>query len=89
MPPPKVASVLVAFTRRERPPVDVTDERAFFGFVQDAFAHRRKMLGNSLAAEGYDKAAVAGALDQLGLGDRVRPEDLSLESYAALYGALS
>jgi 16S rRNA (adenine1518-N6/adenine1519-N6)-dimethyltransferase len=34
MPPPKVASVLVAFERRDAPPVDVANEAAFFGFVR-------------------------------------------------------
>ncbi|MCA1830428.1 MAG: 16S rRNA (adenine(1518)-N(6)/adenine(1519)-N(6))-dimethyltransferase RsmA, partial [Actinobacteria bacterium] len=42
MPQPKVSSVLVAFERRELPPVDVADERAFLAFVRRAFTHRRK-----------------------------------------------
>lgn len=84
MPPPKVASVLVEFTRRDEPPVDVGDPAPFFSFVQQAFAHRRKTLRNSLFD--YD---VVGALQQLSLDDRSRPEELDLTTFAALYKAVS
>lgn len=88
MPPPKVASVLVGFTRRDSPPVDVGDERAFFAFVQLAFAHRRKTLRNSLIAGTFEKDAVEAALLACDVADRARPEDLSLEEYAALHATL-
>ncbi len=89
MPPPKVESVLVSFVRRDRPRVDVGDERAFFGFVQAAFAHRRKTLRNSLMAGGYAKDVVAAALEGCAIAERARPEDLSLEQLACLYHASS
>jgi 16S rRNA (adenine1518-N6/adenine1519-N6)-dimethyltransferase len=89
MPPPKVESVLVAFTRREAPPVDVGDESSFFRFVQDAFAHRRKTLRNSLLASGRAKEPVEHALLACDIPDRARPEDLALEQYARLHHALS
>jgi 16S rRNA (adenine1518-N6/adenine1519-N6)-dimethyltransferase len=88
MPPPKVESVLVAFTRRTGPPVDVTDERAFLAFVVSAFAHRRKTLRNSLTAGGFARDGIARAMRDLGLAERSRPEDLSLEDYAELHTAL-
>ncbi len=88
MPPPKVSSVLVAFARREAPPVDV-DERTFFRFVQDAFAHRRKTLRNSLVASGLDLAAVERALDRCAVADLARPQDLSLEDYARLHAEVA
>jgi 16S rRNA (adenine1518-N6/adenine1519-N6)-dimethyltransferase len=88
MPPPKVESVLVAFARRDSPPVDVGDERAFFRFVQDAFAHRRKTLRNSLMASGRDKQRVEDALDECAVPERSRPEDLSLEQFAHLHRVL-
>ena len=89
MPPPKVASVLVGFTRRAAPPVRVGDEAAFFSFVQSAFAHRRKTLRNSLVAAGREKDAVSAALDKSGIPERARPEDLSLEDFARLAAALA
>ena len=85
MPPPKVASVLVAFDRLERPPVDVDDERAFFTFIQNAFAHRRKTLRNSLEASGYARDDAERALRAAGVDERARPQDISLDTYARLY----
>lgn len=62
MPPPDVASVLVRFTRRRVPIVEVADPEALFGFVRSAFGHRRKTLRNSLVAGGYGRAEVESAL---------------------------
>ena len=89
MPPPKVESVLVAFTRREIAPVDVSNEPKFFAFVRGAFGHRRKTLRNSLLAMGREKDRVEAALSSVGVEERARPEDVSLETYASLFGALS
>jgi 16S rRNA (adenine1518-N6/adenine1519-N6)-dimethyltransferase len=89
MPPPKVASVLVGFTRRTAPPVDVGDEAAFFAFVQSAFAHRRKTLRNSLVAAGRDRDSIARALEEHGIPERARPEDLSLQDFARLAADLA
>jgi len=77
MPPPKVASVLVAFERRE-PPVDVSDEAAFFAFVRRAFGHRRKTLRNSLGVKELPCS----------IDPQARPEDVSLEAYACLFAEL-
>ena len=85
MPQPKVSSVLVAFERRDAPPVDVRDESAFFRFVQSAFAHRRKTLRNSLMASGLDRVAVEEAMAACGLDALVRPEELSIDDYARLF----
>ena len=84
MPPPKVASVLVSFARRPSPAVDVRDEAAFFAFVQSAFAHRRKTLRNSLVAAGKERNIVMHALEEAGIAERARPEDVPLEGYAVL-----
>ncbi len=89
MPPPKVESVLVEFTRRAEPPVEVASEDGFFTFVRAAFAHRRKTLRNSLAASSYTTDAIEHALVASSIPQRARPEDLSLEDFAALHAALS
>lgn len=88
MPPPDVASVLVAFRRRGSPPVDVDDPARFFRFVRSAFGHRRKTLRNSLAAAGLAREAVVDALSAAGLGDKTRPEEITLEVFAELYSDL-
>jgi 16S rRNA (adenine1518-N6/adenine1519-N6)-dimethyltransferase len=84
MPPPKVASVLVGFERWDEPPVDVLDEDGFFAFVQSAFAHRRKTLRNSLVAAGVDRDAIEQAMHASDIDARARPEDVSIEAFAAL-----
>lgn len=88
MPPPDVASVLVHFTRRDRPPVDVGDPKAFFVFVRSAFGHRRKTLRNSLVAGGFAREEVEDALAACHLDGRARPEMLTLQDFAQLHAAL-
>jgi 16S rRNA (adenine1518-N6/adenine1519-N6)-dimethyltransferase len=88
LPPPKVASVLVEFTRRPAAGVDVADRDALFGFVQRAFGHRRKTLRNSLVAAGFDRSRVEAALDACAIAPRSRPEDLALADFARLQAAL-
>jgi 16S rRNA (adenine1518-N6/adenine1519-N6)-dimethyltransferase len=73
-PRPRVDSMLVAFTRAERP--------AQYGRVKDlvqaAFAHRRKTLPNSLALAGIaDRERAAAALASLGHDAATRAEALS------------
>jgi 16S rRNA (adenine1518-N6/adenine1519-N6)-dimethyltransferase len=85
-PPPNVDSALVAFRRR----VD-WDER--FGplkrLVQDAFAHRRKTLANSLALHGLERARVARALEALGFEPDARAEALAPQDFVRLAGELA
>jgi 16S rRNA (adenine1518-N6/adenine1519-N6)-dimethyltransferase len=88
MPPPEVSSVLVEFTRRGEPAVEVDDRDDFFRFVRSAFGHRRKTLRNSLAAGGFRTAEVEEALSACGLEVRTRPEALSIGDFASLHGAL-
>jgi 16S rRNA (adenine1518-N6/adenine1519-N6)-dimethyltransferase len=88
MPPPKVSSVLVSFTRHE-PPVEVDDPKAFLRFVDAAFGHRRKNLRNSLTAAGHDSARAESALSAAGIDPATRPERLSIEAFASLYRELS
>lgn len=89
MPPPKVSSVLVAFRRRAQPKVEVSDRARFFAFLQDAFAHRRKTLSNSLSSSGYDRSQVVDALASRGIDPRARPEDVDIDSYAHLFGTVA
>lgn len=89
MPPPDVASVLVAFKRRDVPPVEVADPEALFGFVRSAFGHRRKTLRNSLVTGGFARDVVEEALVACDLDGRARPEVLALEDFVRLHDALA
>lgn len=89
LPRPEVDSVLVAFERRERPPVEVDDPARLLCLVEAAFAHRRKTLRNALAGAGYAKESVDVASVRAGVDPGERAEQLSLEDFARLHSALA
>lgn len=85
LPPPKVNSEVIRLTVREKPPVEVEDEQAFFKVVKAAFSQRRKTAENSISSGlRLDKAIVADALSQAGLEKTVRAEKLTMEDFAEL-----
>lgn len=88
-PSPNVDSAVIALTRRQQPPVQVTDEGYFFRVVKGAFLQRRKTLANSLnAALGVPKAELTALFQSLGLSATVRAEQLTMSQMAALANAL-
>jgi len=84
IPAPAVESAVIRCTVRERPPVEVADEAAFFRVVKAAFAQRRKTLANALKAAGIDAAAVLAAA---GVDGGRRGETLALAEFAAVTNA--
>lgn len=85
LPAPKVDSSVIRLDKRKDPPVQVSDEKAFFRLVRAAFAQRRKTLLNSVSsAAGISKAQLLEALEKAGLDHNVRAEQLSLEQFALL-----
>ena len=88
-PSPNVDSAVIALTRRQQPPVQVTDEDYFFRVVKGAFLQRRKTLANSLnAALGVPKAELTALFQSLGLSATARAEQLTMSQMAALANAL-
>lgn len=86
-PVPAVDSSVLVF-RPRRLFSDAAREGAFRSLVRKAFSHRRKTLVNSLALCGVDKAAAAAAVERCGLKPTARPQELTLERYAALAAEL-
>ena len=83
-PRPNVESALVAF-RRTAPGIPPQTKR----LVEGAFAHRRKMLANSLALAGFaTRERAAAALQAIGLEPSVRAEELTPPEFVALAEAL-
>jgi 16S rRNA (adenine1518-N6/adenine1519-N6)-dimethyltransferase len=79
-PRPRVDSALVAFTRTAGP--RLTDVRSI---VEAAFAHRRKMLANSVALTGLaPRARVEEALAAIGRTAQSRAEELAPSEFVAL-----
>lgn len=88
-PSPNVDSAVIALTRRQQPPVQVTDDGYFFRVVKGAFLQRRKTLANSLnAALGVPKAELTALFQSLGLSATARAEQLTMSQMAALANAL-
>ena len=88
-PSPNVDSAVIALTRRQQPPVQVTDEDYFFRVVKGAFLQRRKTLANNLnAALGVPKAELTALFQSLGLSATARAEQLTMSQMAALANAL-
>ena len=78
LPPPNVASELVAIERRPEPAVDVAPDE-LFPLVRAGFAGRRKMLRRALAGRvGADAFACAGVRPE------ARAEDLDVAAWGRL-----
>lgn len=84
-PRPKIDSTVVRLRRRDVPAAQPADEHWFLQVVRAAFAYRRKTLANSLSlALGVQRAAVAQALNDIGLDMEIRGEQLSIADFARL-----
>ena len=90
LPKPFVDSSVVEVTRKKIP-AQLGGEggiEGFFNFVNASFAHRRKMLLNSLSrSKDYSSKLdrTAEFLQQIGKNKAVRAEELSLKDYIFLY----
>jgi 16S rRNA (adenine1518-N6/adenine1519-N6)-dimethyltransferase len=84
-PRPNVESALVAF-RRTAPGIPPQTKR----LIEGAFAHRRKMLANSLGLAGVaTRERAAAALESIGLAATARAEELTPPQFVALAEALA
>ena len=87
-PRPEVASAVVLLRTKERTKLSRQEEVEFRALVKAAFAHRRKMLVNSLRDEGYELHSVAETLQRLNIAPTRRAETLSVEDFLLLARAL-
>lgn len=87
MPRPNVGSAVIRLTLHKQPPVTVKDEGLMFDLIRASFNQRRKTLVNGLfnaGGFGLDKEVLAGLLTNMGLGENIRGETLTLEQFARL-----
>lgn len=90
MPVPKVDSSVIRLDIREKPGIEVSDEKLFFSMVHAAFSQRRKTASNSISSgTGIPKAVVAEAIERCGFPPSVRAERMTAEQLAALCEALN
>ena len=89
-PKPKVGSQALVVSFLKRPRIALHDEAAFETMVRGLFSERRKTILNRLSkVTGVSKDAVEGILNRCGIPFETRPEQLSLESFAELYGHIA
>jgi 16S rRNA (adenine1518-N6/adenine1519-N6)-dimethyltransferase len=84
-PPPKVDSAFVGFTLHP-PPLPPADMPGLLTAIRLAFAKRRKTLRNSLAS-GWGREKTEAVLAAVGLPDKVRAEELGLETFLEIWRA--
>lgn len=91
-PVPKVQSALVELRPRTNPQVEIEDRDLFAGLLRWCFQHRRKqvhaLLRKAPATFGVDADRRVQLARQLGLDDRLRPENLSVKDWGRLANAL-
>lgn len=86
-PPPKVESAVVRLTPRPTPLVDLESLPAFRAFVQAAFGLRRKQMVRVLrTVKGISAEKAGELLEQAGIDPAARPEVLSPDDFARLFG---
>jgi 16S rRNA (adenine1518-N6/adenine1519-N6)-dimethyltransferase len=85
-PPPAVESAVVRLVPRPAPLLPPDQERVFEQLLRAGFAHRRKTFlnSNAAAARPVPKAALAAALETLGLTEKARAEEIPLEGFLRL-----
>jgi 16S rRNA (adenine1518-N6/adenine1519-N6)-dimethyltransferase len=88
-PPPKVHSTVFRLTMRPRFEELGVDAAGFLHFLRQAFALKRKTLGNNLRASGYGPAAVNEAFTQCAVDTQIRAEAVPLEEMACLFRAIT
>ena len=89
VPPPKVDSAVVKMAFRDKPAVEVKDEKMFFRIVKAAFSQRRKTLLNCLAANfPINKSDLTKIMESVDISPTRRGETLSLEEFAKLSEAI-
>ncbi|MBO1004732.1 16S rRNA (adenine(1518)-N(6)/adenine(1519)-N(6))-dimethyltransferase RsmA [Pseudogracilibacillus auburnensis] len=92
IPQPNVESAVIRLLKRERPAVDVQNEKFFFEIVKLSFAQRRKTILNNLQSGLKDgkekKQLILDALSSADIDPKRRGETLSLQEFGALSDAL-
>jgi 16S rRNA (adenine1518-N6/adenine1519-N6)-dimethyltransferase len=86
-PPPQVDSAILRISTISKDFFRSFSEEHFFTVLKTGFAHKRKYLSSNLA-EVFPKDAVMQALHHVGLNEKVRAEDVTLEQWQQLATAL-
>ena len=90
IPAPEVNSEVIKLNIREKPPIDLKNEKLFFKIIKASFMQRRKTLLNGLSNNGIaSKEVLKNMLSNLGLNENVRGESLTINQFAEISNYLS
>lgn len=86
-PPPRVDSAVVAIMAISKDNFKIINETDFFKMLHLGFGQKRKQLAGNLTAA-YEKTVILNALTTAGLQDKVRAEDIPLQTWLKLAASL-
>ena len=87
LPAPAVTSSVIRCVLRDKPPVDVVDEKLFFRVVKAGFAQRRKTFVNSMKTTGLSKDRIEELLAKANIDGQRRGETFTLQEFADVANA--
>lgn len=82
LPAPAVTSSVIRCVLRDKPPVDVIDEKLFFCVVKAGFAQRRKTFANTMKTTGLSKDRIEELLAKANIDGQRRGETFTLQEFA-------
>ena len=87
LPAPAVTSSVIRCVLRDKPPVDVIDEKLFFRIVKAGFAQRRKTFSNTMKTTGLTRDRIEELLVKANIDGQRRGETFTLQEFADVANA--
>ena len=87
LPAPAVTSSVIRCVLRDKPPVDVIDEKLFFRVVKAGFAQRRKTFANTMKTTGLSKDRIEELLAKANIDGQRRGETFTIQEFADVANA--
>lgn len=87
LPAPAVTSSVIRCVLRDKPPVDVIDEKLFFRVVKAGFAQRRKTFSNTMKTTGLTRDRIEELLAKTNIDGQRRGETFTLQEFADVANA--
>lgn len=87
LPAPAVTSSVIRCILRDKPPVDVIDEKLFFCVVKAGFAQRRKTFSNTMKTTGLTRDRIEELLAKANIDGQRRGETFTLQEFADVANA--
>ena len=87
LPAPAVTSSVIRCVLRDKPPVDVIDEKLFFRVVKAGFAQRRKTFSNTMKKTSLTRDRIEELLAKANIDGQRRGETFTLQEFADVANA--